>query len=725
MDNIHELMKNKFLIFVLCFLCLHCFAKEVCVLDDFSDGLAKWEINGDCFSVIKKNIDGIDKNFLSTNASKSDNLTGRALSCEFTITKPFLNISIEGGTHFRDAYFRVLHNDKEIGARITGSNNNSPKLKSMDLSEYMGKQVRFEIVDNATCEFFGFINIGEIYLSDSSEGVLYEVFYIKAEKQNLILPIKNDSPENQIAIFDITNEHTPLLYMWDDVRLNFNECDWTGSVPLGKAIGKNLKVQIETPKNQKAKVEQSNFFKPNANYPEEDYRPKYHYTAKSGWTNDINGCFYLDGKWHMYYQYNPLYMGMGRAVYWGHAQSDDLMNWEELPTAIYPFYDDIYRRGSWSGTAWVDTDNKSGLFNKNGKGVIFAYTHDGPPFTENIAYSEDLKYYRNAGQNPIIIGQGRDPKLFWHEPTQRWIIVRYEEIKYEGPWETRPITPFMTFYVSHDLRTWKKASRETAFHECPEYFEIQVDGTDEKKSVLMDGASSYVVGTFDGSDFKTEAGPYKRVKQGRIYAEQTYVNTPDERIIEQGWLNISLDHPTYKKLLEEKMPFTQGVSLPYEIKLKYINGEYRLTYYPAKEVFDAIKKTHDVLNGKEIILGENAQIFDYPATSSMTEIEMDLTNLKGDIVRVNIGKTEILYDRKNNVLSFHESEKDYLFNSEIPYFDKDKLKLKIFTDRLFASVVYDEGQALIFDTIMLGKEPLPISIEASGATIKTLKVHDF
>ena len=313
---------------------------------------------------------------------------------------------------------------------------------------------------------------------------------------------------------------------------------------------------------------------------EEKYRQLAHFTPEFGWMNDPNGMVYHNGEWHLFYQHNPMGSRWGN-MSWGHAVSRDLVKWEYLPIAIYP--DEVCT--IWSGSCVIDKDNTAGF----GKDAMIAiYTSAGSKQTQSIAYSTDNgRTFTKYENNPVLESEQvdfRDPKVFWHAPTQRWIM---------------PLAcgNAMEFYSSPNLREWHFESRfgeEYGCHngvwECPDLFELPYkDGT---KWVLIcsiwknnqHGSSvQYFVGDFDGHTFVCDTPKEYTdwVGWGRDnYAIVTWDNAPDGRRVSLGWQD------NWQYASGEEFPttdFRAYMSLPCELKLIEHEGRAKLVSQPVKE----------------------------------------------------------------------------------------------------------------------------------------------
>lgn len=276
----------------------------------------------------------------------------------------------------------------------------------------------------------------------------------------------------------------------------------------------------------------------------EAFRPEYHHTPEQGWMNDPNGMFYLDGEWHLYYQYGP-YASLWNNLSWAHSVSRDLIHWEHRGEVLRPDALGMI----FSGSCVVDHKNTAGF----GEGAIIAiYTSAAEVQSQSLAYSLDggNSFIKYEG-NPILTGDiidFRDPNMFWNEEIGKWnmILACGQE---------------MRIYSSDNLIDWKEESRfgksygnHDGVWECPDLMKLKVEGSDEHKWVLIcninpggpsgGSATQYFVGDFDGKTFKLD-NP-KRYLEGKAlwqdygkdhYAAVSFSNAPEGRHTMIAWMS--------------------------------------------------------------------------------------------------------------------------------------------------------------------------------------------
>lgn len=203
---------------------------------------------------------------------------------------------------------------------------------------------------------------------------------------------------------------------------------------------------------------------------EEAWRPQFHFSPQRNWINDPNGLVYFDGEYHLFYQYNPQGATWGH-MSWGHAVSADLVNWTELPVAI----PEDERAMVFSGSVVVDTQNSSGFGRPGIPAMVACFTaclrKPAGRQVQDLAFSLDRgRTWTRHAANPVLEidrDDFRDPKVFWHAATQRWVMV-----------VVVPDLREVRFYGSTNLRNWSECSRFNApfegqgIWECPDLLEL-------------------------------------------------------------------------------------------------------------------------------------------------------------------------------------------------------------------------------------------------------------
>ena len=465
---------------------------------------------------------------------------------------------------------------------------------------------------------------------------------------------------------------------------------------------------------------------------EEPYRPQFHFSPAINWTNDPNGLVYHDGEWHLFYQYNPFGDRWGH-MSWGHAVSPDLFRWEHLEVAL----PEIGNEMAFSGSAVVDRRNTSG-FGKDGNPPLVAiYTsRTESDQTQSIAYSIDRgrSWTRYPG-NPVLDVADpafRDPKVFWHQATGRWImaVVLASQRK-------------VSLYGSSDLKAWTHLSdfgpegaHPVSNWECPDLFELPVEGEPgQSKWILqvdsgrghpwLGSGCQYFVGEFDGVRFTNDNPPETALwlDWGRdFYAAQSYSGVPigDGRRIVIGWISnwmYANQMPT--------APWRGAQSTPRQLRLRRFREGLRLVQEPVQEIESLRGENLDLRNVSVAEANRairNAE-FGGGALELQAEIavrdarDMGFRLLQGEGEETLVGFTtapaEVYIDRtESGDSSFHESFAGRHSARLEPV--RGIVELRILVDRSVVEVFAGGGRATITDRVFPRPESTGLSIYSAG-----------
>ncbi len=513
-------------------------------------------------------------------------------------------------------------------------------------------------------------------------------------KKYLVLPIKNGGNGNQLRLFVEGKE----LYRYGlKLAPSAKETDWYAWFPIDRYKGKKAKIEISNaPEAGFALVRQSDTIPGHEKFYKEPYRPKFHFTQKVGWNNDPNGMVYANGEWHLFYQHNPVSKKWGNMT-WGHAVSKDLLHWKELPYALYP--DEMGTM--FSGTGAVDKKNTAGFKTGDKDVIILAYTAAGKfgyprcPFTQGIAYSNDngrtfTKYEGNPVVKNLHGGRERDPKILWHEPTQKWVMVLYLDRGRQ-----------LAFLTSDNLKTWEKQSEIGDFHECPELFELPVDGDKENTRWVLFGADAkYIIGAFDGKKFTPEHKGKYRVHWGKYYASQTFNNAPDGRRIQIGWFKVG-----------SPGPYNQHFSFPHRLTLRKTKDGVRMFAEPIKEIQKLRKNTN---SADAQALADDRPVT-VPVSTDLLDVSLTVGIGDADKITLDMPGRGVTYDAGQQKLN------------GAPLKPKDgRITIRVLADRLLTEIIGNDGRVYISTGGKGEPNAKKVSITAHGGDAKliSLDVHE-
>lgn len=447
------------------------------------------------------------------------------------------------------------------------------------------------------------------------------------------------------------------------------------------------------------------------------YRPAYHYTPEKNWVNDPNGMVYLDGEYHLFYQYNPLGDKHGH-LSWGHAVSKDLKTWEELPLAIPEIMNaDSSTTMVFSGAAVVDSLNTSGFFEKGfTKGMVAIYTSHidkkgtGLAQHQSLAYSSDKgRTWKFYDKNPVLnigLKDFRDPNVFMYEGKWKMIVAK-------------PLEFMVQIYESTNLKDWKllsefgKMGDVAKIWECPSLFKVPVENSDKSKWVMLISSAAedteftgmqYFVGDFDGKSFTPDAQEgVLRIDYGKdFYAAIPFNNLPskDKNPMIMAWesnWSYAGDIPSEGR---------RGMfSMPRKLSLVNENGKFQLVQKP---IFaDNIQTETLTLKASEL---SDAKTLEMPNNSYRLNLTIDLANSKGfsiDLLKNGEEKSVLSYDIATQKLSFDRTKSGKIdFSKKFSSIESMKIipqngivKLDIFVDNSIVEIFANGGRAVLTDLV--------------------------
>lgn len=560
------------------------------------------------------------------------------------------------------------------------------------------------------------------------------IVVLDSVKKFLLLPVQDDAPEGKVNIV-VNNEGQLAQSM--NIRLARERVD--SYVPLDLSAYVNQKVSIDIagmPSSSLCwkELKMSDSFDMTN---KEMFRPVYHHTPVYGWMNDPNGMFYKDGVYHLYFQYNP-YGSVWGNMHWGHSTSTDLMHWKFEGCAIVP---DAWG-AIFSGSCVVDHENTAGF----GKEAVVAFytsakaTPWGDVQSQSMAYSLDNgKTFTKYEGNPILTSSEkdfRDPKVFWYAPGKHWVMML-------------AVGQHMEIYSSVNLKEWKKESEFGAMQgahggvwECPDLVEIPVEGTREKKWVLIcnlnpgapfgGSAAQYFVGSFDGKKFVNESPTQtKWMDWGKDnYATVTWNNAPDGRCIALGWMS----NWQYANNVPTRQ-YRSANTLARDLTLYREGQELFLKSTPSVEVKKArgkkvsipsfkVSEKHEIVN----LFEDNQGAYEVEIliqNAGASKIAFCLLNDKGE-------KVSMYYDlnRKQFVMDRSESgtvdfSKDFPAVTVAPANVDKELVLRLFVDRSSIEAFGEDGKFVMTNLVFPSQPYVKMCFEAdkNGYAVKTLNVY--
>ncbi len=408
-----------------------------------------------------------------------------------------------------------------------------------------------------------------------------------------------------------------------------------------------------------------------------------HFSPEYGWINDPNGLVYKDGLYHLYFQYNPFDIAWDN-MSWGHAVSRDLMNWKQKDLVMLPDEDGMI----FSGCGLV---NEKSLLQLPKDALLFYYSaagssnaiSEGKEFVQKLAYSLDGGEHLHKSERIIlqtICKENRDPKIFWHEDTNAYIMC----IWLEG----------FEFAIlrSTDLENWKISQRFTLNQgfECPDLFPLQTkEGI--LKWVFWCADGYYFLGEFDGFRFETD-GIRKEAYASKVpYAAQTISNVTNRRI-SVPWLRTKCFESRYTGLM----------GIPREFSLIH-KGE---DLFLGQSIVEEVKEAFSL-----VIESGLCQKFHYQQSENRA---MRITCTSMDFIssfEASIYKTTLQYEQSTGILEIC-GEKIMIgsnINDFSVIYDRGLLEISADSDIIYA-VIESGSRTECGDICIHAEEPMEVNV---------------
>ncbi|MCR2806613.1 glycoside hydrolase family 32 protein [Paenibacillus soyae] len=482
------------------------------------------------------------------------------------------------------------------------------------------------------------------------------------------------------------------------------------------------------------------------NHREERYRPQFHFTPSEKWMNDPNGMVYYEGEYHLFYQHHPDGTTWG-TMHWGHAISKDLVNWEHQPIALAPDeYGTIF-----SGSAVVDWNDTSGFFGGE-PGLVAIFTHadhdydvNRPRQRQSLAYSSDKgRTWTKYEGNPVLASETvidfRDPKVFWHEPSGRWVMILAAGDRVQ-------------MYTSPDLKAWRFASEFGAgdgshdgVWECPDLIELPVEGRKgERKWVMIvsigdnhacpEGSrAQYFVGEFDGETFRNDNAPETVLWLDHGRDNYAGVTWSDAEGSGQGRLFIGWMSNWKYANLTPTASWRGAMTLPRELFLKRGGEGVRLNQRPVGRLRELRGESLEwpeleLVPGRNVLDGIHGDTYEIECELELGEaaevgFKLRVSDEEETIVGYDAEARLLFIDRtKSGEAAFHEA---FACRHGVPLLPENgRIKLHLFVDRSSVEVFANDGSAVLTDQIFPDPRSTGIALYALGgsAKSKSLSLH--
>ncbi|MDD2598035.1 MAG: glycoside hydrolase family 32 protein [Kiritimatiellae bacterium] len=683
-------MKKSLLIaaVLLCGVLISAAAEDLLIADFEGKDYAGWQVEGQAFgdgpavanvSPPNKVTGHLGKGLVNSYLG-GDAAVGKLTSSPFKIERDHVNFLIGAGNHKDLTCINLLVDDKvertAVGPAVKdNSGNEIMDWYSWNVKELKGKQARIQIIDAHTGGW-GHINIDHIHQSDTAKKAAYPDF--------ARLTDPNRTYKSLVPKFTFA---TSLAEQERELAKN----------PLLERFKESRQKLLEDP-----------------------HYPRYHFCSPENRLNDPNGLCFWQGRWHLFYQAYP---PEDSRQHWGHAISDDLIHWRDLPYAIYPNPE----HACYSGSTLVEKDRVIAMYHGTRVGSMVAVSNDPLLLNWEKLTGQAVIPYAGPGDEPLPYNIF-DPCI-WKQGEYYYALTAGKKPAHESSQQVR--AEFL--HRSKDLIQWEYLH---TFLEGDHYGLVGDDGACPyfwpigDKHILLHfshkSGGKYLLGNYDTERNKfmiTDGGDFNHgpVSPGGVHAPSA---CPDGKggVITIFNINPAKNTPGWNQLM----------SLPMRLTLGKVGTAEVLQIEPTGDI-ESLRNAHQSL--KNLLLPANKEVVLSTINGNTMELNLELDSKSAQMLELKVLRspdneefTRIVYQRERGYRGLSAITIDNTYSSTLPdvrsrvpetaqfMLAKDEpLKLRIFIDRSVVEVFVNGRQYAALRVYPGRADSQGVSLRAQGS----------
>jgi len=450
-----------------------------------------------------------------------------------------------------------------------------------------------------------------------------------------------------------------------------------------------------------------------AQYAHDRYLPVYHYVSPKG-QGDPNGLSFWKGRWHLFYQAYP---PEDERQHWGHAVSDDLIHWRDLPYAIYPNPE----RCCFSGNALVEQDRTIVCYHGFEHGNMVAVSSDPLLLNWKKVTGRAVIPWKNPdGSDPPY--QVFDPCIWKKDSTyyqlSRNFLFRSKDLE---KWEY--VHPFV------DREQWNLYTQPGDDLACPYFLPIG------NKYILFyfshEGGPRYLLGDYDRRNdrFVVSSGGKFNFRAHQPAA----VHAPSATSDGEGGVIVTFNMTPGFRRPPWPIPFgAQLMALPRRLTL---SEEGELLQEPIKAA-ESLRRDHQKV--EPMVLPANKEIVVDKIKGVSMEIIAEIDSKDAPMVEMNVFRspdkeefTRIAFFRgrgrnRRGLITIESSFSSLYPNvlsrapetGPVPMDENEPLKLRVFLDRSSIEVFVNGKQCVATRVYPKREDSIGISLRSQGKDSK-------